>query len=64
MEVRDDALAAEVERILESNTFRNSDALRRLLRFLADKRLSGEADQLKPTMADSVHLQYCEQIPR
>src|SRR5579871_5040088 len=47
MEVRDDALAAEVERILESDTFRNSDALRRLLRFLADKRLSGEADQLK-----------------
>src|SRR5579871_1000260 len=47
MEVRDDALAAEVERILESDTFRNSDALRRLLRFLADKRLAGEADQLK-----------------
>ena len=47
MEVRDDALAAEVERILQSATFRNSEALRRLLRFLADKRLSGEADQLK-----------------
>ncbi|MBV9508544.1 MAG: hypothetical protein JO323_26450 [Acidobacteriia bacterium] len=47
MEVRDDALAAEIERILESNTFRNSEALRRLLRFLAEKRLSGEADQLK-----------------
>src|SRR5579864_6504487 len=47
MEVRDDALAAEVERILQSSTFRNSEALRRLLRFLADKRLSGEADQLK-----------------
>ncbi len=47
MEVRDDAVAAEVERILDSNTFRNSEALRRLLRFLADKRLSGEADQLK-----------------
>src|SRR5579871_4816404 len=47
MEVRDDALAAEVERILESDTFRNSEALRRLLRFLTDKRLAGEADQLK-----------------
>ena len=47
MEVRDDALATEVERILESDTFRNSEALRRLLRFLADKRLAGEADQLK-----------------
>ncbi|HEY7391484.1 MAG TPA: hypothetical protein VH640_23415 [Bryobacteraceae bacterium] len=47
MEVRDDALAAEIERILESNTFRNAEALRRLLRFLAEKRLSGEADHLK-----------------
>ena len=47
MEVRDDALAAEIERILESNTFRNSEALRRLLKFLAEKRLAGEADQLK-----------------
>jgi hypothetical protein len=45
--VRDTAVSAEVERILESNTFRNSDALRRLLKFLADKMLSGEADQLK-----------------
>ena len=44
---RDEAITAEVERILESNTFRNSDALRRLLKFLADKMLSGEADQLK-----------------
>lgn len=47
MEVRDDALATEVDRILDSDTFRNSEALRRLLRFLADKRLAGEADQLK-----------------
>lgn len=47
MEVRDDPLATEVDRILDSNTFRNSEALRRLLRFLADKRLAGEADQLK-----------------
>src|SRR5581483_7275058 len=47
MEVRDDPLSTEVERILDSNTFRNSEALRRLLRFLADKRLAGEADQLK-----------------
>jgi hypothetical protein len=38
---------AEIERILDSDTFRNSDALKRLLRFLADKMLSGEADQLK-----------------
>src|SRR5437016_1585617 len=38
---------AEVERILHSETFRNSDALRRLLKFLCDKTLAGEADQLK-----------------
>lgn len=42
-----EAIAAEVERVLESDTFRNSDALRRLLKFLADKMMSGEADQLK-----------------
>jgi len=42
-----EAIAAEVERVLESDTFRNSDALRRLLKFLAEKMMSGEADQLK-----------------
>lgn len=38
---------AQVERILQSETFRNSEALRRLLRFLAEKSISGEADTLK-----------------
>lgn len=38
---------AQVERILRSEQFRNAEALRRLLRFLAEKSLSGEADQLK-----------------
>jgi len=47
MPVRDEAITAEVERILESNTFRNSEALRRLLKFLTEKMLSGEADHLK-----------------
>jgi hypothetical protein len=42
-----EAMMPEVERILHSNTFRNSDALRRLLKFLADKSHSGEGDQLK-----------------
>jgi hypothetical protein len=42
-----EAMLPQVERILHSGTFRNSDALRRLLRFLADKSSSGEADQLK-----------------
>lgn len=37
---------AQIERILQSETFHSSAVLRRLLRFLADKALSGEADQL------------------
>lgn len=45
--VGDAAISAETERILDSNTFRNSEALRRLLKFLAEKMLSGEADHLK-----------------
>jgi hypothetical protein len=37
----------EIERILQSETFRSSDVLRRLFRFLAEKAVAGEADQLK-----------------
>lgn len=37
----------EVERILQSEAFRNAEGLRRLLRFLAEKTAAGEADQLK-----------------
>ncbi len=40
-------VSAQVERILRSEAFRNAEALRRLLRFLAEKSLSGEAEQLK-----------------
>jgi len=47
MTAREDLAQAEIERILRSDTFRNSDSLRRLLRFLADATLSGEAEQLK-----------------
>ncbi len=39
--------SAQVERILHSDTLRTSGVLRRLLRYLADKAFSGEADQLK-----------------
>lgn len=39
--------SVEVERVLRSETFRTSAALRRLLRFLVDKAVAGEADQLK-----------------
>jgi hypothetical protein len=37
----------QIERILHSETLRSSEALRRLLRYLADKTLDGQADQLK-----------------
>src|SRR5215469_14711176 len=39
-------LQTQVNRILQSETFHSSVVLRRLLRFLADKAVSGEADQL------------------
>jgi hypothetical protein len=59
-------LAIQVERILQSNTFRHSQALRLLLKFLTAKVGSGEADQLneysiaidclgKPATYDSRH---------
>jgi hypothetical protein len=37
----------QVELILHSDAFRGSEVLRRLLKFLADKYIAGEADQLK-----------------
>jgi hypothetical protein len=43
----DERMLAQVERILHSETLRGSEVLRHLLRFLADKTLSGEADGLK-----------------
>jgi hypothetical protein len=47
MLVKDELTQAEIERILQSHTFRNSEVLRRLLRFLGEKSISGEADRLK-----------------
>lgn len=38
---------AEIDRIIDSHTLRSSEALRRLLRYLADQSLSSNADQLK-----------------
>ena len=38
---------AAVDKILQSQVFRNTESLRRLLRFLAEKAITGEADQLK-----------------
>ncbi|MBV9508517.1 MAG: hypothetical protein JO323_26310 [Acidobacteriia bacterium] len=47
MEECDSAVLAQVERILASDSFRSSEGLRRLLKFLTDKTLAGEADRLK-----------------
>ena len=42
-----EAVKSQIERILRSDTFRNSESLRRLLRYLAEKSATGEANQLK-----------------
>src|SRR5580658_10494522 len=47
MLVGEEPTREQVTRILQSETFRSSEVLRRLLKFLADKSLCGEADQLK-----------------
>ena len=41
------AARAQIDRILASKTFEASDVHRRLLHFLSEKSLSGEADRLK-----------------
>src|ERR1700733_14223500 len=45
--VEENTLQSQVERILHSDELRTSEVLRRLLKFLAEKSVSGEADQLK-----------------
>lgn len=42
-----EAVREQVDRILASDTLHNSDVLRKLFRFLAEKTFSGEADELK-----------------
>src|SRR3974390_2161559 len=42
-----DSLQTSVDRILQSGTFRNSPSSRRLLKYLADHSLAGDAEQLK-----------------
>jgi len=41
------AVHEQVERVANSETFRNAEVLRRLLKFLAEKSIAGEASQLK-----------------
>jgi hypothetical protein len=45
--VEDKVLQSQVDRILQSDELRSSEVLRRLLKFLAEKSASGEADHLK-----------------
>ena len=45
--VEDKTLQSQVDRILHSDELRSSEVLRRLLKFLAEKSVAGEADQLK-----------------
>lgn len=47
MVVEAEAAREQVERLLRSKTFETSEAQRRLLQYLAEKTLSGEADRLK-----------------
>jgi hypothetical protein len=46
-EVGNDLLREQIDRIIRSDEFRNSEVLRRLLVYLAEKAASGEADKLK-----------------
>ena len=47
MEVLEDDIREQVQKLLDSDLLRASEIQRRLLKYLADKSLSGEADQLK-----------------
>ncbi len=47
MDLDAQVVRAQVERILHSKTFETSEAHRRLLQYLAEKTISGEADRLK-----------------
>ena len=47
MTATDEATKGQIERILNSEALRSSEGLRRLLRFLAEKAMASDADQLK-----------------
>jgi hypothetical protein len=47
VEVLEDDIREQVQKILDSDLLRASEIQRRLLKYLADKSLNGEADQLK-----------------
>lgn len=43
----EDEARLQIQRIVESELFRSSEVQRRLFKYLAEKSLAGEADQLK-----------------
>ncbi len=47
VEIGVDAVREQIERLLQSKTFQTSEAHRRLLQYLADRTLAGDADRLK-----------------
>lgn len=47
MEVEAEEIRAQVDRLLQSKVFETSEVHRRLLRYLSEKTLAGEADRLK-----------------
>ena len=47
LEIADNAFLCQIDRILRSDELHGSEVLRRLLKFLAHKSASGEADELK-----------------
>lgn len=47
LEVETEAVHVQIRRMLSSKTFESSETQRRLLQYLAEKALSGEADRLK-----------------
>jgi hypothetical protein len=47
LEVETEVVHAQIRRMLSSKTFESSETQRRLLQYLAEKALSGEADRLK-----------------
>src|SRR6185369_2298868 len=47
MDIAAEEIRAQVERLVRSKVFETSEVHRRLLQYLADKTISGEADRLK-----------------
>src|SRR6185369_9857909 len=47
VEVAADAVREQIEKLIQSKTFQTSEVHRRLLQYLADRTLAGDADRLK-----------------